>query len=152
MLLQFIPKRAGGVVLLFSLLGCFAACDKKTPVSSQQTPPAVVQPTLSSIQNNVFALKCAVAGCHVTGGIAPMSLEAGNAFTTLVNATSLAYGTPRLMRVKPNDAANSVLYLKITGDPQVGGTQARMPFGLGGMSSAEVSAIQTWINNGAQNN
>lgn len=152
MFVQFIPKRAGGVILFFGLLSCFAACDKKTPVSSQQTPPAVVQPTLTSIQNNVFALKCAVAGCHITGGIAPMSLEAGLAYNTLVNTASSTYGTPRLQRVKPNDAANSVLYLKIIGDAQVGGTQARMPFGLGGMTSAEVNAIQTWINNGAQNN
>ena len=75
MYMQFFSKRAGGAVVLLGLLVCFSACDKKTPVSSQQTPPAVVQPTLTSIQNNVFALKCAVAGCHVTGGIAPMVVD-----------------------------------------------------------------------------
>jgi hypothetical protein len=139
-------------VLLLGLVSCWIACDQRNPTIAQQQPPAaVVQPTLSSIQNNIFALKCAVAGCHVTGGIAPMSLEPGNSFNTLVNANS-AYGNPLLLRVKPNDAANSVLYLKITGDARTGGPQARMPFGLGGMSTAEVNAIQTWINNGAPNN
>jgi hypothetical protein len=144
-------KRAGGAFLLSGLICCLAACDKPTPISTQQTPPVVIQPTLSSIQANIFALKCAVAGCHVTGGIAPMSLESANAFATLVNAPS-NYGTPALLRVKPNDAANSALYLKIIGDPQTGGAQARMPLGIGPMSSAEVNAIQMWINTGAANN
>jgi hypothetical protein len=142
-------KAAGGVFLLFGLLCCMFACDKKTPISSQQQPPAVVQPTLASIQINIFALKCAVAGCHVTGGIAPMSLEPGNSFNTLVNVTSPRYGNPSLLRVKPNDAMNSVLYLKIIGDPQTGGTQARMPLGIGPMPLSEVNAIRDWINAGA---
>jgi len=148
---QSFKKRTGGALLLCGLICCLAACDKQTPISLQQTPPVVIQPTLSSIQANIFALKCAVAGCHVTGGIAPMSLESGNAFAGLVNASS-NYGTPRLLRVKANDAANSALYLKIIGDAQTGGAQARMPLGIGPMSSAEVSAIQMWINNGAVDN
>lgn len=140
-------KRAGGAFLMFSLICCVAACDNQSPNAQQQ--PTAVQPTLASIQANVFNLKCAVAGCHLTGGIAPMSLESGKAFASLVNATSTNYGNPRLMRVKPNDALNSVLYLKIIGDPQTGGIQARMPFGLGPMPSAEVNAIRDWINAGA---
>jgi len=151
MSMRFSKKWLG--VLLLGLVGGIVACQKDPPNSLQPVPPSTaVQPMLSSIQTNVFALKCAVAGCHVTGGIAPMSLELGNAFNNLVNASSVAYGNPRLLRVKPNDALNSVLYLKIIGDPQIGGTQARMPLGLGPMSNAEVNAIQTWINNGALNN
>jgi hypothetical protein len=145
---QFIRKCVRGALLLGSVYG-LVACDKRTPTIAQQPPPAtVVQPMLSSIQNNIFALKCAVAGCHVTGGIAPMSLEPGNSFNTLVNVNS-AYGNPLLLRVKPGDAANSVLYLKILGDARVGGTQARMPAGLGPMPIAEVNAIRDWINAGA---
>jgi hypothetical protein len=144
---QFFKQGAGGVFLLFGVICFMMACDKNSPTAQQQ-PSAVVQPTLASIQTNIFALKCAVAGCHVTGGIAPMSLESGNSFNTLVNAAS-AYGNPRLMRVKPNDAVNSSLYLKIIGDPQTGGSQARMPFGLGPMPAAEVNAIRDWINAGA---
>jgi hypothetical protein len=142
--MRCLKKRAGGVFFMFSLVCCVAACNNKSPNAQQQ----VVQPALASIQANVFNLKCAVAGCHVTGGIAPMSLEAGNAFNTLVNVSS-NYGNPRLLRVKPNDALNSVLYLKIIGDPQVGGAQARMPFGIGPMPTAEVNAIRDWINAGA---
>jgi hypothetical protein len=139
-------KRAGGVFILFGLLCCLSACSNNPPNAPQQQ--VMVQPTLASIQTNVFALKCAVAGCHVTGGIAPMSLEMGKSFNTLVNVPS-AYGNPILSRVKPNDAINSVLYLKIIGDPRVGGSQARMPLGIGPMPTAEVNAIRDWINAGA---
>jgi hypothetical protein len=137
-------KRAGGVFLLLGLICCIPACNNTSP----NQPAASVQPTLSSIQTNIFSLKCGVAGCHVTGGIAPMSLESGKAFNSLVNATS-NYGNPRLMRVKPYDALNSVLYLKVIGDPQVGGPQARMPGGLGQMTTTEINAIRDWINAGA---
>jgi hypothetical protein len=110
--------------------------------------PTAVQPTLASIQSNIFNVKCAVASCHTSGGIAPFSLESGLAYSNLVNATS-AYGNPRLLRVKPNDAANSSLYLKLLGDPITGGPQARMPAGLGPMPINEINAIRDWINNGA---
>jgi len=140
----FFRKPASGFFLLLGLIGFTAACDNQSPGQ----PPVTVQPTLASIQANVFNLKCAVAGCHVTGGIAPFSLENGLAFNNLVFAAS-AYGNPRLLRVKPNDALNSAFYLKIIGDPQVGGPQARMPAGLGPMPLAEVNAIRDWINAGA---
>ncbi|MDZ7344473.1 MAG: Ig-like domain-containing protein [candidate division KSB1 bacterium] len=137
-------NRVGGAFLMFSLIGGLAGCDSQSPNAAQQ--PAGVQPTLASIQANIFNLKCAVAGCHLTSGIAPMSLESGLSFNTLVNVPS-NYGS--LLRVKPNDALNSVLYLKVIGDPQVGGAQARMPFALGPMPSNEVNAIRDWINAGA---
>jgi hypothetical protein len=87
-------------------------------------------------------------GCHVTGGLAPFSLETANSFVTLVNATS-SYGNPKLMRVKPNDALNSSLYLKIIGDAATGGPSARMPLSLGSLTQVEVNAIRDWINTGA---
>jgi hypothetical protein len=135
-------------ILFLSILLWLTACKNENPVM----PPAAIQPTLSSIQTNVFNLKCAVAGCHVIGGIAPMSLAATDAFTNLVNVPSATYGTPRFLRVKPGIADSSTLYMKVTGSPLTGGAAARMPAGLGPLSNAEVSAIQTWINNGALNN
>lgn len=149
MFVQSIQKYWREAVLV--ALVCFvAACEPKTPYTQQQT--TTVQPTLSSIQANIFNLKCGVAGCHVTGGIAPMSLQTGASYAALVNVQTgnAAYGG--LLRVKPNDALNSILYLKVIGDTKVGGTQGRMPAGLGAMTAGEISAIQTWINNGAQNN
>ncbi len=140
----FFRKPAGRFFLFLGLCGLMAGCNSNSP----NQPPVTVQPTLASIQMNVFNLKCAVAGCHVTGGIAPFSLESGVAFNNLVFAAS-SYGNPRLLRVKPNDAANSSLYLKLLGDPQVGGPQTRMPAGLGQMPIAEINAIRDWINAGA---
>jgi hypothetical protein len=106
---------------------------------------------MASIQSNIFNLKCAVAGCHVTGGIGgnpPFSLASGLAYNNLVNAIS-AYGNPRLFRVQPNNADSSSLYLKIIGDPITGGPNNRMPAGLGPMPANEINAIRGWINTGA---
>jgi mono/diheme cytochrome c family protein len=49
--------------------------------------------------------------------------------------------------VTPGDAANSLLYKAIT----VGSTGGKMPQG-GALSSAQIKAIQDWINAGALNN
>jgi len=137
------PRRVDGFFLLLGLSCWMAGCGSDTP-----NQPVNLQPTLSSIQSNIFNFKCAMRGCHVTGGLAPMSLETANSFVTLVNATS-AYGNPKLMRVKPNDALNSSLYLKVIGDPATGGPSARMPLSLSSLTAVEVNAIRDWINAGA---
>ncbi len=55
--------------------------------------------------------------------------------------------TDVLRSVTPGDAANSLLYQVVT----VGRTGGKMPQG-GALSSAQVKAIQDWINAGAPNN
>lgn len=125
----------------------FLSCQHDTPAPMQ---PQALQPTLSSIQANIFTPKCVNAGCHPGGG-APMSLANGQSYNTLVGpggtgVTSSGYAP--LLRVSPGNAANSVLYLKVSGTTL--GTI--MPVGRPPLSAAEVTAIQTWINNGAQNN
>ena len=127
-----------GALLLLSMM--LVACQHETPLQVQQQG---VQPTLSSIQANIFTPKCVNAGCHPGGG-APMSLANGQSFGTLVNQNS-AYNRPR---VQPGNANNSALYLKVSGNT----LGSIMPLGRPPLSAAEVSAIQTWINNGAQNN
>ncbi len=138
---------SGSLLLLISLV--FVACEHQTPITA---PPVQVQPTLSSIQTNIFTPKCAIPGCHTGGNpTGQLSLQTGQSYNTLVGAggtgvTSSGYG-PRL-RVQPGNANNSVLYLKVSGNT-LGG---QMPQGMQALSAAEMSAIQTWINNGAQNN
>lgn len=126
--------------LLFIVL-VFAACQHENPAPTQ--PTQGVQPTLSSIQANIFTPKCVNSGCHPGGG-APMSLANGQSFGTLVNQNS-AYNRPR---VAPGNANNSALYLKVAGTT----LGSIMPLGRPPLSADEVNAIQTWINNGAQNN
>ena len=104
-----------------------------------------LQPTLSSIQDNIITPKCVNQGCH-PGSAAPMSLAQGVAFSTLVNVPS-GYGN--LLRVAPNDFANSVLFLKITGSATTGN---RMPLNRSPLEQDEINAIQEWIEDGAQNN
>jgi hypothetical protein len=124
----------------------FVACEHQNPAPT--APPVQVQPALSSIQTNIFTPKCAIPGCHAGGAPAgQLSLQANASFNNLVNVVSNGYA-PRV-RVVPNNANNSVLYLKIIGNAAVG---AQMPSGRPPLSATEMSAIQTWINNGAQNN
>ncbi len=131
----------GGALLLLMIGGSFVACEHS--VNAPSTPPVQVQPLLSSIQANIFTPKCVNAGCHPGGG-APMSLQAGQSFGTLVNQAS-AYNRPR---VAPNNANNSALFLKVAGTT----LGAQMPLGRPPLSAAEIGAIQTWITNGALNN
>ncbi|MGH7492194.1 MAG: hypothetical protein ACREOO_07345 [bacterium] len=129
---------SGSLLLVICIV--LAACEHQTPMTA---PPVQLQPTLSSIQANIFTPKCVNAGCH-PGGNAPMSLANGQSFGMLVNQAS-AYNRPR---VAPGNANNSALYLKVSGTT----LGARMPTVGQPLSAAEVSTIQTWINNGAQNN
>ena len=76
-----------------------------------------------------------------------MSLQVGLAFNNLVNAVSTGYGP--LLRVKPGDAQNSVLYLKLIGDPSTG---ALMPLGGDAISVEQANLVKTWIDNGAEDN
>ena len=124
--------KISSVVLLSFVLFTYA-CEHEQGTGPQG---GGLQPTFSSIQDNVFTPKCVNAGCH-PGGLAPMSLQAGTAFNTLVNVQS-AFGIPR---VDPGDADNSALYLKIIGDSSVG---ARMPLNRNSLSLEELR-FQTWV-------
>ncbi len=110
------------------------------------SPPPPLQATLSSIQSNLFTPSCALSGCHA--GSAPQmgqNLSAGMAYSNIVNVPSMEH--PSFLRVKPGDAANSYLYMKITGDPRITGVQ--MPKVGGPLSSDKIAAIRDWINMGA---
>jgi mono/diheme cytochrome c family protein len=100
----------------------------------------------------VFTPKC--SGCHngsnPPGGALPGSqdLRAGSSFASLVNVASLEQ--PTLMRVKPNDAANSYLIQKLEG--AAGITGQRMPLGGPYLDQATIDQITSWIAAGALNN
>jgi len=112
----------------------------------QGVAPQDLQPTLSSIQDNIFTPKCVNQGCHPGGG-APMSLASGQAFNNLVNVQFS--GFPPLRRVKAGDPDESVLYLKVIGSPLTGD---RMPLQRQRLSNDELEAIRIWIEGGALNN
>lgn len=129
-------------VVLFSFVLFIYACEHEQGTGPQG---GGVQPTFSSIQDNIFTQKCVNRGCHnPTPG--PMSLQVGNAFGNLVNIQSPVYGRPR---VDPGDPNNSVLYLKVISG---GGVGSQMPLSGSKLSSEEMNAIRDWIAGGAQNN
>ena len=94
----------------------------------------------------IFTNRCVNAGCH-PGGSAPFPLQAGVSYGRLVNVVATEAPCAGIMRVKPSDAANSVLYRRLEGTC---GNQ--MPLGLTPLPQAERDLIRDWINQGAPNN
>lgn len=104
-----------------------------------------LEPTLVSIQANIFTPDCALSGCH-SGGSAPLGLrlDEGNSFASLVNIASQE--VPGLFRVQPFDPDNSYLVQKLDGTAAVG---ARMPLNGIPLDPSEIAVIREWIANGA---
>jgi hypothetical protein len=131
--------------LAFCLLAaCFAAgCEHADPLE-----PDGLQPTLSSIQANIFDQSCALSNCHA--GSNPrqgLDLSAGQAYAHLVGIPSAEQ--PNLDRIEPNQPEASYLFLKITGNPSIAGQ--RMPLGRAPLTAEEISVVRAWIEAGAPN-
>ena len=107
--------------------------------------PKPLEPTLPSIQRNVFDVHCARVGCHV--GAAPesgLNLERGRAYAQLINQPSL--GIRDVLRVEPGHAARSYLIRKLEGRQIVG---ERMPMGADPLPDSVLAVIRQWIDRGA---
>lgn len=127
------------------LVFIYLACGHDVIMTPTGTGPNALRANFASIQTNILRTSCAVGGCHVQGGGAPMSLEAGLAYNNLVGVTSTGY-SPRL-RVVAGDPDNSVMYQKIIGAGGVGG---KMPPGES-LTQAQMDTIRAWILKGAKN-
>lgn len=109
-----------------------------------------LQPSLASMQNNLFTPTCSVAGCH-SGPPGPnlpagMDLSTADAsFSSLVNIAS--FQVPTTLRVAAGDAGNSYLIHKLEGTAAVG---ARMPLGGPFLDQATIDIVRLWIDNGAR--
>lgn len=89
--------------------------------------PIVIEPKYSSLAQQIFTPRCIT--CH------------SNRNYRLNSHAQV------LRTVTPGNAANSLLYQAVT----VGRDGGKMPQG-GGLSSAQIKAIEDWINSGAPNN
>lgn len=107
-----------------------------------------VQPTLTSIQTNVFTPAC--SGCHSGGGaMLPTSMNLTNAaasLAALVNVTSTE--VPSLQRVTPGNPNDSYLIRKLEGAPNIVGL--RMPRNAPPLDPTTIAVVRQWISNGAQ--
>jgi len=116
--------------------------------NSEDDPNVTVEATFSSIQANVFNKSCALSGCHDSGSQqSGLDLSSGKAYGNLVNVPSVQKSN--ILRVKPNDATNSYLIMKLEGASGIAGK--KMPLN-GSLSQDKIDAIKEWINNGAKNN
>jgi len=110
---------------------------------------AGLQPTLDSIQQNIFTPTCATVGCH-TGPAGPalpagMDLSTADAsFANLVGVDSI--GQAGTLRVAPGNAGASYLVMKLEGTA----TGARMPFGGPYLDQATIDTVRAWIDAGAE--
>lgn len=104
---------------------------------------AAIQPTLASIQANVFTPIC--TQCHA-GSSAPqgLRLEEGMSYGMLVNVASSE--VPSLLRVEPGNPDDSYLIHKLEGTQSVG---ERMPLGGPYLTADTIAAIRQWITDGA---
>jgi uncharacterized protein (TIGR03118 family) len=120
-------------------------------VANSAPPPQV---TLTQLQTQIFTPIC--SGCHTgVGSSLPgvQNLTAGHTFANIVNVASLEQ--PGLLRIKPNDPANSYLIQKIEG--AAGITGSRMPFGCGSagnpcLDQATIDLVKSWVSQGALDN
>lgn len=107
---------------------------------------AGIQPTLQSIQANVFTPIC--SACHTgTTTTLPGSMDLTSAtasFNSLVGVTSIE--DPNFQRVAPNNPDGSYLIQKLEGTASSG---AQMPFGGPPLDQATIDMIRAWISSGA---
>jgi uncharacterized protein (TIGR03118 family) len=115
---------------------------------------AVAMVTLTQLQTQVFTPICSV--CHTGIGTSlpgVQNLTAGHTYASVVGVASIEQ--PSLLRIKPNDPANSYLIQKIEGAPGI--TGSRMPFGCGSaanpcLDQATIDMFKAWVSQGALNN
>jgi len=116
------------------------------PLSGGGGAPGGLQPTLASIQDNVFTVNCAVSGCHGGAGAQyGLQLDPGFSAGNLIRVPSPR--NPNLIRVVPGDPDASFLIQKLDGTQTVG---ERMP--AGGphyLTTATINVIRQWIQDGA---
>lgn len=135
------------VVVVLAIGGCGGSDGPSAPDNGSLTPPSDV--SFSGEVLPIFtSAGCAASRCHSasqkSGGL---ELTASVAYDQLVNVNSSEVGS--LKRVLPGDALNSYLLMKLEGRQTVGG---RMPLGQAPLSSRNFQVIETWIDEGAEDN
>ena len=112
------------------------------PIGEGGNVDGTLQPTLASIQQNVFTPVC--TNCHA-GGAAPegLRLDVGSSAAALIGVPS---NQASMLRVSPGDPDASYLVRKLEGSAAVG---ARMPLGGPYLDQATIDVIRAWILAGA---
>jgi hypothetical protein len=131
-----------------------AGCDEGLSTLAGPTP--TLQPTFSSIQQNIFEAtdstgRIACTGCHTDQGRNPsggLNLRHDVAHASLLNAISTA--KPGAVRVMPGDPDGSYLIHKLEGRTDITGLRMPRPTGPY-LSEGQMLIIRRWIERGAPN-
>jgi len=137
------------VLGLLVVLALAAGCgDRKLlPTEPAMPGPIDASATFSRVQNEVFDVSCALAGCHA--GSAPqagMDLSAGRAYGNVVGVRSTERSD--LNRIEPFSLDASYMVKKLRGDPDIIGSP--MPLG-GSITQAQMDLVVSWVLRGAPN-
>ncbi len=113
----------------------FFSCTRKTSPVIPETCSTRVD--FQQCVQPIFNAHC--VGCHGNNG--GLSLRSGEALQNLVGIPSRC--DPGMLRVRPGDPEQSLLYLKITDAP--GKCGSRMPPTGSALTDQEITLIQNWI-------
>ncbi len=136
-----------GLTIVCGMAAMLIACSHATDPAN---PSSNVQPTYSSIRDNVFHVSCATSSCHsvesMRGG---MVLEGDTAYANLVGVLAVndLAAQRGILRVNPGKPDSSFLIMKLTGPPPGEGLQ--MPDGNNPLDAKTIDAIRQWIAKGA---
>lgn len=133
------------LIVILLATGCGELASPSDPLGG----PDPIDPTatFTRVQAEVFTPTCATLGCHhPIGQQSQLVLTPDVAYAQSVNRAAVQ--NPSLLRVSPNDPANSYLYRKLTG---AGITGDRMPQGMPPLDETKLKLVRDWIRRGAPN-
>ena len=132
---------------LFAVLGIFML-QNCTDLGIEAPQSSVSDTSQVSFRASVYPLfsQYGCNGCHSTGTYNWYGTDS-TTYTNLVNVPAQA-GCIGKVRVLPGNAAESVLYLRLSGFT----CGDRMPKGGNPIASQDLQRIANWINQGASNN
>jgi hypothetical protein len=134
------------LALVLGLLLSAVSCGGDGVLMDVGGPSPDPGPTLAVVQATVFTPHCALPPCHALPALEQgMNLSAGQAYVSTVGVDAVELSG--FKRVAPGSAADSYLYMKLTGDPRIAGD--RMPFG-GTLTATEIELVRAWIDAGAK--
>jgi mono/diheme cytochrome c family protein len=136
-------KRAALVLVL--TIAAWGCAGDGSGLADDMMGPGGIQPTLASLQAELFTPRC--TDCHVPGGPGPMPLDSEDVtFQNLVGVPSVEM--PQLMRVAPGDPENSYIVHKVEGRPTI--LFDRMPPPpQAALDAEQIAALRQWITDGA---
>ena len=141
---------AAAAVAMLTLAACGGGSGEGLDSNGRPLPPGsgaapvAIQPTLASIQANVFSLSCAVPGCHGGGSVQfGLRLDPGFSAGNLIDVASPQDASR--IRVIPGNPGASFLIQKLEG-PTLGD---RMPPFSPPLPQATIDVIRQWILAGA---